>query len=91
VRDASNLGGEIEVVFTGMRPGEKMFEELVIGAELRPTAHPAVMRAQETMQPWAVMEPQLGRLEALLSQHDQVAVRNNVMVTALSGANAGRP
>ena len=91
VRDASNPGGEIEVVFTGMRPGEKMFEELVIGAELRPTAHPAVMRARETTQPWAVMEPQLGRLEALLSQHDQVAVRNNVMVTALADANAGRP
>jgi FlaA1/EpsC-like NDP-sugar epimerase len=75
VRDASNPGGEIEVVFTGMRPGEKMFEELVIGAELRPTAHAAVMVAVERFEAWSSLETRVQRLEAAVSQHDGAAVR----------------
>jgi len=78
VRDASNPGGEIEVVFTGMRPGEKMFEELVIGAELRPTAHPAVMVAVEGFAGWDPLDLQLQALEASVSQHDAAAVRRQV-------------
>jgi FlaA1/EpsC-like NDP-sugar epimerase len=75
VRDASNPGGEIEVVFTGMRPGEKMFEELVIGAELRPTAHAAVMVAVEGFEAWESLEARVQRLEAAVSQHDAGGVR----------------
>ena len=79
VRDATNPQGDIEVVFTGMRPGEKMFEELVIGAELRPTAHTAIMVAQEGFEPWSPLEQRLQRLEAAVSQHDSAAVRMLVM------------
>jgi FlaA1/EpsC-like NDP-sugar epimerase len=78
VRDASNPGGEIEVVFTGMRPGEKMFEELVIGAELRPTAHAAVMRAVEGFEEWDSLDLNLQALEASVSQHDAASVRRQV-------------
>jgi FlaA1/EpsC-like NDP-sugar epimerase len=78
VRDESRPNGEIEVVFTGLRPGEKMFEELVIGAELRPTAHPAMMVASEGYEPWARLETRLQRLEAVVSQHDGTAVRHLV-------------
>ena len=75
VRDAQNPQGEIEVSFTGLRPGEKMFEELVIGAELSPTRHPAILTASEGFLPWADLEPRLQRLEAAVSQHDRHAVR----------------
>jgi FlaA1/EpsC-like NDP-sugar epimerase len=75
VRDAAHPDGEIEVVFTGMRPGEKMFEELVIGAELRPTAHAAVMVAVERFEAWSSLETRVQRLEAAVSQHDGAAVR----------------
>jgi FlaA1/EpsC-like NDP-sugar epimerase len=75
VRDSEHPAGEIEVVFTGLRPGEKLFEELVIGADLRPSAHPAVMVAQESFEPWAAMEQRLQRLEAAVSQHDGAGVR----------------
>lgn len=75
VRDSEHPSGEIEVVFTGLRPGEKMFEELVIGADLRPSAHPVVMVAQESFEPWAAMEQRLQRLEAAVSQHDGAGVR----------------
>jgi FlaA1/EpsC-like NDP-sugar epimerase len=78
VRDASNPDGEIEVVFTGMRPGEKMFEELVIGAELRPTAHSAVMVAVEGFEGWGSLEARVQRLEAAVSQHDSATVRSLV-------------
>jgi FlaA1/EpsC-like NDP-sugar epimerase len=86
VRDASNPNGEIEVVFTGMRPGEKMFEELVIGAELRPTAHAAVMVAVEGFEAWESLETSVQRLEAAVSQHDSESVRHCVgRLTGLVG------
>jgi FlaA1/EpsC-like NDP-sugar epimerase len=87
VRDASNPNGEIEVVFTGMRPGEKMFEELVIGAELRPTAHAAVMVAVEGFEAWGSLETRVQRLEAAVSQHDAGGVRK-LLVTLSAESHA---
>jgi FlaA1/EpsC-like NDP-sugar epimerase len=55
-----------------------MFEELVIGAELRPTAHPAVMVAVEGFEAWDSLESSLQRLEASVSQHDAPSVRERV-------------
>ena len=75
VRDAANPGGEIEVVFTGMRPGEKMFEELVIGATIAETRHPAILTAAESFVPWHDMEPALQRLDAAVGQHEHDTVR----------------
>jgi FlaA1/EpsC-like NDP-sugar epimerase len=53
-RDAANPHGDIEIVMTGLRPGEKLYEELLIGSESRPTVHPKIVRAHE---------PQLSEIE----------------------------
>ena len=47
VRDEQNPGGDIEIITTGLRPGEKMFEELLIGEGMQITPHPKILRAQE--------------------------------------------
>ena len=75
VRDAAHPDGEIEVVFTGMRPGEKMFEELVIGATVSETRHPSILTAAESFVPWRDMEPALQRLDAAVGQHEHDTVR----------------
>jgi len=83
VRDASNPNGEIEVVFTGMRPGEKLYEELVIGAELAATQHAGILRAREVFTPWELFECRMQQLEACVSQHDRKTVRELVMAIGL--------
>lgn len=62
VRDAQHPGGDIAIEFTGLRPGEKLYEELLIGDHPLPTAHPRILRAREEQLPWAGM---LATLEAL--------------------------
>tara|TARA_B100000886_G_C19997394_1_gene316566 strand:- start:105 stop:506 length:402 start_codon:yes stop_codon:yes gene_type:complete len=47
VKDKNNPNGDIEIVFTGLRPGEKLFEELLIDAESLKTSHPLIFRAVE--------------------------------------------
>jgi FlaA1/EpsC-like NDP-sugar epimerase len=52
VRDEKNPDGDIEIRFTGLRPAEKMFEELLIGKNVTGTEHPRILRAMEKNLPW---------------------------------------
>ncbi|MBU6208899.1 MAG: polysaccharide biosynthesis protein [Planctomycetes bacterium] len=83
VRDAEHPTGEIQIQFTGLRPGEKLYEELIIGGDVDRTTHPAIMTAREGFVPWGEFEDTLQRLEAAVSQRDGKAVR--AIVERLAG------
>lgn len=71
LRDSSNPNGDIEIVCTGLRPGEKLYEELLIEAESLPTQHPLIYRATErSIQPKELW-PRLNELDKALQNHDQ--------------------
>ena len=73
LRDASNPAGDIEIVCTGLRPGEKLYEELLIDAESEATAHPLVYRARERSVPPEELWPQIDALEAAIERQDAIA------------------
>jgi FlaA1/EpsC-like NDP-sugar epimerase len=70
VRDASNLDGDIAIEYTGLRPAEKLFEELLIGSNVTGTDHPMIMRAMEHRLPWAKMQEVLNDLLVALASFD---------------------
>ncbi|WP_203141762.1 polysaccharide biosynthesis protein [Marinobacter mangrovi] len=51
-KNEANPDGDVEIVFSGLRPGEKLFEELLIGDDPQGTAHPRIMKAREASLPW---------------------------------------
>ena len=68
--DAAHPDGDIEIVCTGLRPGEKLYEELLIEAESQATAHPLIYRAQERSLSPEELWPQLDSLETAISAQD---------------------
>lgn len=75
VCDDQNQDGDIVIEFTGLRPGEKLYEELLIGDNPSPTEHPMIMRAQEEFISWEKMKKVLARLCADLSSTNYKDVR----------------
>jgi len=60
---------------TGLRPGEKLYEELLIGDNPKPTVHPRIMKAHEEFIPWAEFEAKLTALEMALNVNDVGVIR----------------
>ena len=74
-RDRENPDGDIEIQFNGLRSGEKLREELLIGADDLPTEHPMIRRASEAHPPWSTIQDCIGRLDAAARDFDYPAVR----------------
>lgn len=70
VRDDANPDGNISIEVTGLRPGEKLYEELLIDAEAIPTEHPRIFRARERHLEWCELVPALSDLEDALGNSD---------------------
>jgi len=70
VKDTQNPDGDIEIEITGLRPGEKLYEELLIGDNPKPTSHSRIMKANEEFIPWVDLEDKLNALGMALNQND---------------------
>lgn len=75
VRSEKNPHGDIAIEFTGLRPGEKLYEELLIGENVSPTPHPMIMTANEDYLPWEILKVRLEALLGAVSQEDFPRVR----------------
>ncbi|MDO9359849.1 MAG: nucleoside-diphosphate sugar epimerase/dehydratase [Polaromonas sp.] len=70
VREQGSSAGDIEITITGLRPGEKLYEELLIGDNPETTAHPRIMKAHEPFLPWADLATELQALHLAVQADD---------------------
>ena len=75
VQDDQNPDGEIGIQVTGLRPGEKLYEELLIGDNPEATSHQRIMKAREDFVPWVDLEDRLNALDGALCAGDVEAIR----------------
>jgi FlaA1/EpsC-like NDP-sugar epimerase len=82
-KDEENPEGDIEITYTGLRPAEKLFEELLIGNNVSGTDHPMIMRAMEHSLPWPATQRQLQLLLVKLGQYDVNGARDILLETVV--------
>lgn len=74
-RNDANPGGDIEIAITGLRPGEKLYEELLIGDNPEATEHPRIMKAREPYLPWEQLQGELEQLLQSANANDLHGIR----------------
>lgn len=86
VKDKNNPDGDIEIKITGLRPGEKLYEELLIGENVSPTEHSKIMRAREDVILWPELEMMIEHIQQVLEENDYESVRK-IFRKAVAGFN----
>lgn len=89
VRSERNPTGDIAIEFTGLRPGEKLYEELLIGDNVIATRHPMIMSANEDFIPWDSLKTALDQLLDAAAGDDFVRVRQLLRETVIGYAPEG--
>jgi FlaA1/EpsC-like NDP-sugar epimerase len=75
VKDEAHPHGDVEIKVTGLRPGEKLYEELLIGDNPQPTPHPKIMKAHEEFLSWGELQQELEKLNLALAACDAKLIR----------------
>jgi len=75
VRDEAHPDGDIAIEYTGLRDGEKLYEELLLGANIAPTEHPRIMRSREPFLPRHTFDALLSELQASMASGSVAAIR----------------
>ncbi len=89
VRSERNPHGDIAIEFTGLRPGEKLYEELLIGDNVAATRHPMIMTANEDYLSWSSLSERLGQLLKAIDEDDYNRVRQLLRETVSGYAPDG--
>ncbi|MGV8446924.1 polysaccharide biosynthesis protein [Pseudomonas aeruginosa] len=89
VRSERSPHGDIAIEFSGLRPGEKLYEELLIGDNVNPTDHPMIMRANEEHLSWEAFKVVLEQLLAAVEKDDYSRVRQLLRETVSGYAPDG--
>ena len=76
VKDEAHPHGDIEIKVTGLRPGEKLYEELLIGDNPQPTAHPKIIKAHEEFLSWGDLQQELEKLNVALDAYNDKLIRS---------------
>lgn len=76
VKNDANPDGDIAIEVTGLRPGEKLYEELLIGDNPRPTEHPRIMKAHEEFLSWAQLSELLEKMSQVVAANDVHGIRD---------------
>jgi FlaA1/EpsC-like NDP-sugar epimerase len=79
VRNEDNPNGDIEIKYTGLRPGEKLYEELLVGDNSFQTENNLIIRASEDMLSWKKLEPLIVDLEAAIKSSNQLLIRETLL------------
>jgi FlaA1/EpsC-like NDP-sugar epimerase len=89
-KNAESPNGEIEIQFIGLRPGEKLFEELLLGDRVIGTGHPKILRAQEEWLPEEKLHDILKSLQRACTDGDCTAMQH-LLALAVKGFETSVP
>ena len=84
LRDENDPQGDIEIEFSGLRPGEKLYEELLIGDNVSTTSHDRIMMANEKFLPWSEIQDKLSDLDSCVENNDVDRIRK-ILASVVEG------